>query len=133
MNKEFDNIAEGDHKKFIREIRETKGDEFAIQFIRDNMENIVLHYISCTWGACYTTKFKELIQPYFNDPALLDRVLRSDAIKDKGNLIIGKTGAKIFKGLFGELVKCNDDAIKKYLKTEFKDISGKSGEEIGVI
>ena len=121
MNKEYDNIAEGDHQKFISQFRETKGDEFAIQFIHDNMESIILHYISCTWGACYNTKFKELIQPYFNDAALLDKILRTEVIKDKGNLIIGKTGAKIYKNLYWELLKCDDDSIKQYLRTEFSE------------
>jgi hypothetical protein len=121
MNKEYDNIAEGDHQKFISQLRETKGDEFAIQFIRDNMESIILHYISCTWGACYNTKFKELIQPYFNDAGLLGKILKSEAIKDKGNLTIGKTGAKIYKDLYLELMKCNDNSIKQYLRTEFDD------------
>jgi hypothetical protein len=119
MNIEFDNIAEGDHQKFIQQLRETKGDNAAIQFIRENMERILLHYIECTWGACYTTKFRELIQPYFNDVALLDKILRSDAIKEKWNVIEGKTGAKIYKDLYWELLKCKDSSIAEYLRTEF--------------
>lgn len=119
MNKEYDNIAEGDHQKFIREMRETKGDDATIQFIRNNMELIILHYIQCTWGACYTTKFRELIQPYFNDAVLLDNILRSDAIKEKWNVIEGKTGARIYKDLYWELLKCEDPSIINYLRTEF--------------
>ena len=38
-NNEYDNIAEGYHQKFVRELRETKGEAFAIQFICDNMES----------------------------------------------------------------------------------------------
>ena len=121
MNQEYNNIAEGDHQRFIRELRETKGDEFTIQFIRDNMESIILHYITCTWGACYNTKFKELIQPYFNDAALLDKILRTEVIKDKGNLTIGKTGAKIYKDLYLKLLKCDNNSIKQYLRAEFNN------------
>jgi hypothetical protein len=124
MNTEYDNIAEGDHQKFIRQVREAKGEEFVIQFIRDNMESIILHYITCTWGACYNTKFKELIQPYLNDAALLDKILRTEVIKDNGNLTIGKTGAKIYKDLYWELLKCDDYSIKQYLRTEFADKLG---------
>jgi hypothetical protein len=121
VNKEFDKIAEGDHQKFIQHIRETEGEDAAIQMIHDNMEPIILHYIECTWGACYTTKFRELIQPYFNDSLLLDKILRSEAIKNKGNMIVGRTGAKIYKDLYWELLKCKDPSISNYLKDEFED------------
>ncbi|MBK9733195.1 MAG: hypothetical protein IPO83_18225 [Chitinophagaceae bacterium] len=67
------------------------------------MERILIHYIGCTWGACYNTKFKELIQPYFDDEKLLDKILRTDIIKERSNVLIGESGARIFDLLLFEL------------------------------
>ncbi len=119
MNNKYNRITESDNQKFIQHIRETAGEDAAIKMIQDNMERIILHYIECTLGACYTTKFRELIQPYFNDSMLLDKILRSEVIKNKGNIIEGKTGARIYKDLYWELLECKDPFIAEYLKTEF--------------
>lgn len=119
MNKEFNNIAEGDHGKFIGRIRKTQGESAVVPYIKANMEQILIHYIGCTWGACYNTKFKELIQPYFDDVKLLDKILRSDIIKERSNVVKGKTGARIFISLLFELRKCNSIEIKEYLLREF--------------
>ena len=81
MNRIYDNIAAGDHQKILQTIASNEGELAAVQFIKSNMEKIIEHYIGCTWGACYNTKFKELIQPYFDDVKLLDKILRSDLIK----------------------------------------------------
>ncbi len=120
MNKEYDNIAEGDHQKFLSHIREHQGNDAVAQYIKANMEQILLHYIGCTWGACYNIKFSELIQPYFDDPILLDKVLKSDSIKDRHNVLIGKSGAKIFDLLLFELMRCNSEKIRNYLLDEFE-------------
>ena len=120
MNEQYDNIAEGDHQKFLSQIRELHGNDAVAQYIKANMEQILRHYIGCTWGACYNTKFNELIQPYFDDPILLDKVLKSDAIKDRPNVLLGKSGAKIFDLLLFELKRCNSEKIRDYLLCEFE-------------
>ena len=119
MNTTYDNIAEGDHQKFLRDLIKVEGEMAAVQFIKANMEKILEHYIVCTWGACYNTKFKELIQPYFDDVKLLDKILRSDLIKEGANVSVGKTGARIFDHLLFELRQCNSLEIKSYLNKEF--------------
>ena len=119
MNTTYDNIAEGDHQKFLRDLIKAVGELAAVQFIKANMEKILEHYIVCTWGACYNTKFKELIQPYFDDVKLLDKILRSDLIKEGANVSVGKTGARIFDHLLFELRQCNNVEIKSYLNKEF--------------
>jgi len=112
-------IALGDHQQVLSKLQTIIGEENIIPFIRSRMEGILIHYIECTWGACYTTKFKELIRPYLNDPELLDKVLRSEAIKDKPDTITGKTGARIFSDLLHQLKQCHETVIRNYLNKEF--------------
>ena len=112
-------IALDDHQQVLTELQKIIGEENIIPFIRSRMEGILIHYIECTWGACYNTKFKELIQPYLSDPELLDKVLRSEVIKDKPGTITGKSGARIFPDLLHELRKCKASVIRNYLNKEF--------------
>ncbi len=60
-------IAAGDHRKILEEIQRGEGNDGVVLFINTNMQSIIEHYITCTWGACYNTKFNELIQPYLDD------------------------------------------------------------------
>ena len=120
MNEEHSNIAGGDHREFLIQMRERHGNDAVGQYVKANMEQILLHYISCTWGACYNTKFKELIQPYFDDPILLDKILKSDAIRDRPNVFAGKNGSKIFDLLLFKLKRCNSEKIRNYLLCEFE-------------
>jgi len=112
-------IALDDHQQVLTELQKIIGEENIIPFIRSRMEGILIHYIECTWGACYNAKFKELIQSYLNDPELLDKVLRSEVIKDKPGTITGKSGARIFPDLLYELRKCKASVIRNYLNKEF--------------
>ena len=112
-------IALGDHQQVLPKLQTIIGEENIIPFIRSRMAGILIHYIECTRGACYNTKFKELIQPYLNDPELLDKVLRSEVIKDKPGTITGKSGARIFPDLLNELRKCKASVIRNYLDKEF--------------
>jgi hypothetical protein len=117
MNK--NNIAVSDHRMILEELRQSKSEMEIIQFIKSNMEPILVHYIGCTWGACYNTKFRELIKPYLDNVLLLDRILRSDVIKDKGNVQKGRSGARIFDSLLSQLRQCDSKEIREYLKEEF--------------
>ena len=119
MNTNYDNIAEGDHQKILQDLVKKEGEASAVLLIKSNMDKILEHYIGCTWGACYNTKFKELIQPHFDDVKLLDKILRSDLIKERANVIVGKTGARIFDSLLFELRQCKSDKIRNYLYDEF--------------
>ncbi len=114
-------LSEGDHKQAISEYQRIFGELETINFIKANMDKILEHYISCTWGVCYNAKFKDLIQPYLDDVGLLDKVLRSSLIKNKPNVIVGRTGARIFERLISELRKCHDSKIRGYLKEEFEN------------
>ena len=90
--------------------------------IKVQMIQILEHFIGCTWGAHYMTMFDELIKPYLTDSSTLDHVLRGDRIKEtKGNIIRGKTGAKIYPELYDCLISVNNPDIKIYLKTEFNN------------
>lgn len=112
-------IAKDDHRIVLSKLKGIIGEESIIPFIRSRMEGILIHYIECTWGTCYNTKFKELIRPYLNDPELLDKILRSEAIKDKPDTITGKTGARIFPDLLHQLMQCHETVIRNYLNKEF--------------
>ena len=112
-------IAKSDHRIVLEKLKEIIGEENIIPFISTRMEGILIHYIECTWGICYNSKFKELIQPYLNDHQLLDKVLWSEAILDKPNVIIGKTGSRIFPELLHNLNQCNSTFIRNYLNKEF--------------
>ena len=88
------------------------------------MIEILEHYISCSWGAHFNTMFEKLIKPYLADPSTLDYVLRGNSINEnKGNIIIGKTGARIFPELLEYLMKVNNEEIRQYLKNEFHNYS----------
>ena len=113
------NIAIDDHRIVLAKLKEIIGEENIAPFIRSRMEGILIDYIDCSRGVCYNSKFKELIQPYLNDQELLDKILRSEAIKDKHNVITGKTGAMIFPELLHQLNQCNSTGIRNYLNKEF--------------
>jgi hypothetical protein len=113
------NIADGDHRIILNGLRQTKTETELIEFIKTNMEAILVHYIGCTWGACYNTKFKELIKPYFDDVQLLDKILRSDLIKERPNVQKGRSGARIFDSLLFQLRQCESPEIRQYLFKEF--------------
>jgi hypothetical protein len=119
MSRLIPDIADCDHQPILKLVKDSEGREAVIRFIKANMEQIVYHYIDCTWGACYSMKFKELIKPYLDDVALLDKILRSSKIKDKPNVIIGKSGAKVFDRLLEQLLKCDSSEIENYLRKEF--------------
>ncbi len=50
---------------------------------------------------------------------LLDKILRTALIKEKNNVIYGKTGARIYPELLNNLMRCDSREIRNYLKTEF--------------
>lgn len=50
MNEEYYNIAEGDLRKLLSQISETQGNNAVAQNGKANMEQILIHYITCTWG-----------------------------------------------------------------------------------
>lgn len=112
-------IAIGDHRIVLAKLKDLIGEENIISFIRSKMEAVLIHYIDCNRGSCYNTKYKELIQPYLNDASLLDKVLRSEVIKEKSNVITGKTGARIFPELLHRLIQCHSSVIREYLHEEF--------------
>lgn len=112
-------IANSDHRKVLDLVRVADGEDAAVLLIKASMEGILRHYISCNWGACYNTKFKELVQPYLDDVELLDSVLRSDTIEDRDNVIRGKSGAKIFPALLEKLLDCKSQRIRDFLRNEF--------------
>lgn len=111
-------ISDSDHRPVLKELTLSLGEEVAVRAIKTAMPMILAHYVECTWGACYSAKFEELIQPHFDDPELLDRFLRTSAIKPKG-AIVGRTGACIFDELLAKLRRCNSRAVREYLNREF--------------
>ena len=113
------NIVEEDHRPVLKRLKEIKGEAETAMYINSKMKEILLHYIGCTWGACCTMKFNDLIKPYLKDVELLDGILRSEVIRDRANVIIGKTGARIFDLLLYQLKMCDSMEIKDYLNKEF--------------
>jgi hypothetical protein len=88
--------------------------------IQTQMIDILNHFIECTWGAHYNTIYDKLIQPYLADSNTLDYFLRSEIIDEsKGNIVIGKTGAKIFPDLYKRLIRVQSREVRSYLKSEF--------------
>jgi ssDNA-binding Zn-finger/Zn-ribbon topoisomerase 1 len=88
--------------------------------IKVQMIQILEHFISCTWGAHYNTLFDLIIKPYLTNPSILDYVLKGECVKEnRGNVIRGKTGAKIYPELLYYLKKVESDKIQNYLDIEF--------------
>lgn len=86
------------------------------------MPQILEHFIKCSWGAHYNTMFEKIIKPHLTDPLTLDFVLNGDCIKEyKGNVIRGKTGAKIYQELFIYLKRVESRPIQEYLENEFEE------------
>jgi hypothetical protein len=56
-----------------------------------------------------------LIHLYLHDEVLSDKILYSEAIKDKAIVITGKTGARIFPELLEKPRLCYDHEIRSYL------------------
>jgi hypothetical protein len=117
---EFD-FANNDFMPIIRKMNEMSVEEKAtvVFSIKNQMAEILKHFISCTWGAHYNTMFKELIIPFLDDEILLDSILRTNIIKDKSNVLFGKTGAKIYPELLSYLSRVHSPKVRKYLKKEF--------------
>lgn len=88
--------------------------------IIDKMHLILEHYIQCNRGYHYNSIFEKIIKPYFDSIEVLESVLKSSMIKNKQNIIIGQTGAKIFPELLNKLLLVESENIKFYLKNEFK-------------
>lgn len=87
---------------------------------KNNMFFILKHYIECNRGYHYNSIFEKVIKPYFDSVEVLESVLRSEVIKNKSNVVIGQTGAKIFPELLDKLMLVDSENIKSYLKNEFK-------------
>ena len=103
----------------INEIEIRKDSEIERVFI-DNMHLVLKHYIECNRGYHYNLIFEKVIKPYFDSLEVLESVLRSELIKNKSNVLIGQTGAKIFPELLDKLLLVDSENIKSYLKNEFK-------------
>lgn len=112
-------LAESDHRPVIAKIRDEEGEAAVETAIRLAMGPILRHCIVCDWGACYNTKFKELVWPYLDDVRLLDELLRSEIIRPTGDLLVGRTGARIFPELLQMLSRCEAGTVRRYLDAEF--------------
>ena len=117
MNQE--QIADSDHRPILEEIRKAGGEDAVVLAIKAQMGSILRHCIECDWGACYNTKFDELVSPYLDDVNLLDEILKSEIIRETSDVIIGRTGARIFPEFIRKLSKCRNPGIRDYLSTEF--------------
>lgn len=104
---------------YINVIEIRKDSEIERVFI-DNMHVVLKHYVECNRGYHYNSIFEKVIKPYFDSVEVLDSVLRSEVIKNKSNVVIGQTGAKIFPELLDKLLLVDSENIKSYLKNEFK-------------
>ena len=88
--------------------------------IKVQMVEILEHYIECQYGPHYAFMLEEILIPYLEDPAALDFVLKGHSVKDgKGNVQIGKTGAKIYPELMDCLRRVHSKKIQNYLNIEF--------------
>jgi hypothetical protein len=113
MSLDEETLVKGDHRELLNDLAHKHGEEHVRNLATQSMKE-------CQYPPCYNTKYKDLIKPYLNDPELLDTVLRSDIIKSKSNVIIGKTGACIYAELLQKLASCNSKVIRDYLRAEFE-------------
>lgn len=130
----FDFVNADPIPKLENFVQKSESDKEKIIYeIRSQTVEILVHFIQCTWGAHYNTQFEWIIKPFICDVQALDFVLKSSVIKEnKGNVIIGITGAKIYPALWDYLMGVDNEKIKDYLRLEF-DPSYKSWFISGVI
>lgn len=92
-----------------------------IDEIKVQMVEILNHFIDCTWGVHYMTLLNKMIIPYLDDPKVLDFVLKGPIIRQaKGNVYLGKSGAKMYDELYYCLRRVENENIQHYLINEFK-------------
>ena len=83
------------------------------------MPHIVYHFVRCLWPACYLTLYRKVLVPHLDCPAVLDYVLRSNAIYQSPDMVTGRSGARIYAELHHYLRGVSSCAIQDYLQTEF--------------
>lgn len=89
--------------------------------IKYNIGNYLAHFIECNWGAHYHALYKDFILLYLEDLNILKKVLTSDIIKEKDNMIKSKNGYKMFWNLYKYLIKVNNVKIREFLRKEFPE------------
>lgn len=78
------------------------------------------HAIECGWSPCFNTTFDSVIQPHFQNTKILDAILKSEIIQDKGEILVADSGARIFRELLNRLHSLENSAVRQYLKFHFK-------------
>jgi hypothetical protein len=99
--------------------------------IRLNIASYLSHFISCGWNAHYQTLFKDFIVLYLDDLNAVKMVLSSDVIRpDKDNIVISKTGHRMFWELYKYLMRIHSPEIRDFLRLEFPTFYRKWYKEI---
>lgn len=106
---------------FLNSINNLSNDDLlnSKDFIKKEMKAILEHYVECKRGYHYNVIFQKIIKPFLDSVTDLEIVLKSDVIKDKSNVVIGKTGSKIFPELYKKLIQVESESIKVFLMNEF--------------
>lgn len=100
--------------------RESREYKLIVTAIKYNMGNYLAHFIECNWGAHYNTLYNEFILHYLDDLNILKKVLKSDVVRENGNLIVSKNGYKMFWELYCRLKKAaNTIDLRNFLMSEF--------------
>lgn len=77
------------------------------------------HAIECGWSPCFNTTFDSVIQPHFQNTKLLDAILKSEVIQDKGEILVADNGARIFREFLSRLLSLENVVITHYLRINF--------------
>ena len=86
------------------------------------MPHILHHFIECTRGGCYNALYSNVIAPHLDSPDVVDYVLRSSAIQPNTDMMMGKTGARIYAELHLRLNGVQSEKVRQYLANNFQAV-----------
>jgi hypothetical protein len=85
------------------------------------MPHILYHFIECGRFSCYNSILENVLVPHLDSVAVLDYVLKSPVVHPAaGDVVVGKTGAKIYGELGHRLNQVKSPIIRKYLAENFR-------------
>lgn len=84
------------------------------------MPHILYHFIECGRFPCYNSILTNVLVPHLDSVDVLDYVLKSPIVHPAGDVMAGKTGARIYAELRHRLNQVKSTKIRQYLADTFQ-------------
>ena len=84
------------------------------------MPQILLHFIECGRFSCYNSILANVLIPYLDNVDIVDYVLKSPIVNPATDVVIGKSGAKIYAELRYRLNQVSSCKVRQYLTENFQ-------------